>query len=141
MTDRLADETAEEREARLQQMTASNHARLAAETAEERESRLRQMTASNHVRLAAETAEEREARLQSDRLRHRQQQVMQEQLPLFQQSSVRTKMRKFHAHMALHNTSLLHVSNTSSTSLLPLQIHNSREGSPHNALHLPSFNS
>ena len=121
-------------------MTASNRSRLAAETAEERESRLRQiyMTASNHARLAAETAEEREARLQSDRLRHRQQQVMQAQLPLFQQSSVRTKMRKFHAHMALHNTSLLHVSNTSSTSLLPLQIRNSCEGSPHNALHLPS---
>ena len=35
MTDRLADETAEEREARLRKMTASNHARLAAETAEE----------------------------------------------------------------------------------------------------------
>ena len=38
MTDRLADETAEEREARLRKMTASNHAILAAETAEERES-------------------------------------------------------------------------------------------------------
>ena len=64
------------------------HARLAAETAEERGARLQQMTASNHARFAAETAEEREARLQSDRLRHRQQQVMQAQLPLFQQSSV-----------------------------------------------------
>ena len=74
MTDRLADETAEEREARLRKMTASNHARLA--------------------------AEEREARLQSDRVlvRHRQQQVMQAQLPLFQQSSIRTKMFTFHAH-------------------------------------------
>ena len=37
MTDRLADETAEEREARLRKTTASNHARLAAE---EREARL-----------------------------------------------------------------------------------------------------
>ena len=64
MTDRFADKTAEEREARLQQTTASKYARL-----------------------AAETAEEREARLQSDRLRHGQQ-VMQAQLPLFQQSSV-----------------------------------------------------
>ena len=132
---RLAGETDEVRQARLQRMTD----RLADETAEEREARLQQTTASNYARLAAETAEEREARLQSDRLRHRQQQVMQAQLPLFQQSSVRTKMRKFHAHMAFHNTSLLHVSNTSSTSLLPLQIHNSREGSPHNALHLPSL--
>ena len=59
--------------------------RLADETAEEREARLRQMTASNHARLAVETAEEREARLQSDRVlvRHRQQQVMQAQLPLY----------------------------------------------------------
>ena len=40
MTDRLANETAEEREARLQQMTVSNNARLAAETAEESEARL-----------------------------------------------------------------------------------------------------
>ena len=133
---RLAGETDEVRQARLQRMTD----RLADETAEEREASLQQTTASNYARLAAETAEEREARLESDsRLRHRQQQVKQTQLPLFQQSSVRTKMRKFHAHMALHNTSLLHVSNTSSTSLLPLQIHNSREGSPHNALHLPSI--
>ena len=51
-------------------------------------------------RLVDETAEERGARLQSDRVRHRQQQVMQAQLPLFQQSSVQTKMLKFHAHMA-----------------------------------------
>ena len=71
--------------------------RLADETADEREARLRKMTAPNHARLAAETAEEREARLQSDRVlvRHRQQQVMQAQLPLFQQSS---KMFKLHAH-------------------------------------------
>ena len=74
--------------------------RLADETAGEREARLRKMTASNHARLAAETAEEREARLQSDRVlvRHRQQQVMQAQLPLLQQSSIPTKMFKFHAH-------------------------------------------
>ena len=73
--------------------------RLPDETAEEREARLRKMTASNHARLAAETAEEREARLQSDRVlvRHRQQQVMQAQLPLFQQSSIRTKMFTFQA--------------------------------------------
>ena len=64
--------------------------RLADETAEEREARLWQMIASNHARLAAETAEEGETRLQSDRVlvRHRQQQVMQTQLPLLQQSSI-----------------------------------------------------
>ena len=93
---RHAAQTAQRRGADLQQRSE----RLADETAEEREARLRQMTASNHARLAAETAEEREARLQSDRVlvRHRHQLVMQAQLPLFQQSSVRTKMLKFHAH-------------------------------------------
>ena len=71
---RHAAQTAERRGADLQQRSE----RLADETAEEREARLRQMTASNHARLAAETAEEREARLQSDRVlvRHRQQLVM-----------------------------------------------------------------
>ena len=59
------------------------------------------MTTSNHAaRLAAESSEKREARLQSVRVRHRQQQVMQAQLPLFQQSSVRTKILKFHALIA-----------------------------------------
>ena len=65
---RLAGETDEVRQARLQRMTD----RLADETAEEREARPQQMTASNHARLAAEIAEEREARLQSDRVRYRQ---------------------------------------------------------------------
>ena len=66
---RLAVETDE---VRLQRMTD----RLADETSEEREARLRKMTASNH---------EREARLQSGGVlvKHRQQQVMQAQLPLF----------------------------------------------------------
>ena len=56
MRDRLAAETVEEREARLQYMRD----RLAAETVEEREARLQYM----RDRLAAETEEEREARLQ-----------------------------------------------------------------------------
>ena len=58
---RHAAQTSERRGADLQQRSE----RLADETAEEREARLRQMTASNHARLATETAEEREARLQS----------------------------------------------------------------------------
>ena len=76
------------------------------ETAEEREARLRKMTASNHARLAAETAEEREARLQSDRVlvRHRQQQVMQAQLPLLQQSSRRISRRGVKEFLALCST-------------------------------------
>ena len=49
MRDRLAAETEEEREARLQQMRV----RLAAETPEEREARLQQMSTYQHERLAA----------------------------------------------------------------------------------------
>ena len=60
MRDRLASESADEREARLQQMRD----RLAAESADEREARLQQM----RDRLATESAEEREARLQRMRI-------------------------------------------------------------------------
>ena len=56
MRDCLADESAEQREARLQQMR--DH--LADESAKQREARLQQM----RDRLAAESAEQREARLQ-----------------------------------------------------------------------------
>ena len=94
--ERLASETAEEREARLR----SQRERLAAQTAEEREGRLRLLSASQRERLATETAEEREARLQSDRQRHRDLEVVQSQLPLFRQHSVRSKILRFHGHMA-----------------------------------------
>ena len=94
--DRLAAETPDEREARLQYMRD----RLAAETPEEREARLQHMSTYQHERLAAETAEEREVRLQCDRQRHRDQQLVQSQLPLFEQHSIRAKMHKFHAHFA-----------------------------------------
>ena len=56
MRDRLADKSAEQREARLQQMRD----RLADESAEQRDARLQQM----RDRLADESAEQREARLQ-----------------------------------------------------------------------------
>ena len=56
--ERLAAETVDEREARLQQMMD----RLAAESVEEREMRLKQMSSSQRERLAAENAEEREIR-------------------------------------------------------------------------------
>ena len=59
MRDRPADESAEQREARLQQMRD----RLADESAEQREARLQQM----RDRLADESAEQREARLQQMR--------------------------------------------------------------------------
>ena len=64
---RLAAETPDEREARLQQMSTYQRERLAAETEEEREARLQQMNTFQHERLAAETEEEREVRLQCDR--------------------------------------------------------------------------
>ena len=55
--------------------------RLASETEEERAARLQQMSASQHHRLAAETGSEREARLQRNREGQRGQ---QSQLPLFE---------------------------------------------------------
>ena len=63
MRDRLATESVEEGEARLQQMSTRQRERLATESAEEREARLQQM----RDRLATESAEEREARLQQIR--------------------------------------------------------------------------
>ena len=41
----------------MQQMRATQHERLAAETAEERDARLRQLSSSQCKRLVAETAE------------------------------------------------------------------------------------
>ena len=58
------------------------------------------MSTYQHERLAAETEEKRKVRLQCDRQRHRDQQLMQSQLPLFEQHSIRTKMHTFHAHLA-----------------------------------------
>ena len=85
MRDRFAAETPDEREARLQQMRD----RLAAETPSEREARLQRMSDCQHDRLATETPDERAARLH-----HRS------QLPLFEQRSVQSKMARFHEHMA-----------------------------------------
>ena len=105
---RRASQATEDREARLQQRryrldaetAEEREARLAAETPEEREARLQHMSTYQHERLAADTAEEREVRLQCDRQRHRDQQLVQSQLPLFEQHSIRAKMHKFHAHFA-----------------------------------------
>ena len=88
---RRANETAEQKERRLRQRRERDRARRATQVTEEREARLLQLSASQR---------EREARLQCDRQRHREQVVVQSQLPLFQQHSVRSKMLRFHAHMA-----------------------------------------
>ena len=61
--ERLAAETMDERESRLQQMRD----RLAAKSVEGMEMRLQQMSSSQRERLAAWNAEERELRLQHDR--------------------------------------------------------------------------
>ena len=58
--ERLAAETPEERETRLQQVRD----RLTVETPEEREARLQQMSINQRERLAVENSEERELRLQ-----------------------------------------------------------------------------
>ena len=104
LRDRLASETAEERTTRLQQMSANQHERLTSEIAEERTARLQQTNTHQRDRLVNETAEEREARLQYYSDRHRELQVVQSHLPLFEQRSVRTKMLRFHAHMASLNS-------------------------------------
>ena len=51
-TDRLASETPEQRQVRLQSMSASNAVRLASETPEQRQIRLQSMSARNAVRVA-----------------------------------------------------------------------------------------
>ena len=56
MRDCLADESAEQRKARLQQMREQMRNRLADESVEQREVRLQQMSDSQRERMAAETA-------------------------------------------------------------------------------------
>ena len=75
---------------RLQQMSTNQHERLAGETPEEREKKLQQMK----DRRAAETPEERELRLEGYSTRYMEQQSVQPQLPLFQQHFIQAKMQK-----------------------------------------------
>ena len=98
MRDQLAAKSVEEREVRLQQMSTRQHEQWAAESAEEREARLQQLSALQCEQRAAETDEEREDRLQ--RSREQSSQVL-----LFEQLSIQVKMRRFHAHFALLNSS------------------------------------
>ena len=64
MRDRLADESAEQREARLQQMREQMRDRLADESVEQREARLLHMREQMRDRLADESVVQREVRLQ-----------------------------------------------------------------------------
>ena len=89
--ERLAAETVEEIEARLQQMRD----RLAGKSAEEMEmsSRLQQMSSSQRERLAAENAEDREVRQQHGREPQGVATAIgQLHLPLIQQRAVQAKM-------------------------------------------------
>ena len=95
---RIATESAEEREARLQQVRSAQDRRIATESAEEREARLQQLRVAQQQRIATETtSEEIEAR----RARHRRNHMdlKTAEVPLFQQTHVRFKMRQFHSRL------------------------------------------
>ena len=105
--ERLATESAEERAARLQQVRANQRERLATESAEERAARLQQVSANQRERLATESAEEREARLLHVRTNQRERRAAESSSLTcatieepFKQRSVQLKMRKFHEHFA-----------------------------------------
>ena len=82
--ERYATESAEERAARLQQVSANQHERLATESAEEREARFLHVCANQRERRAAESSSLTHATIEEP----------------FKQRSVQLKMRKFHEHFA-----------------------------------------
>ena len=61
---RIATESSEEREVRLQKRLRNQQLRIAAESSEEREVRLQKRLRNQQLRIAAESSEEREVRLQ-----------------------------------------------------------------------------
>ena len=94
---RIATESAEEREAHLQQVRSAQDRRIATESAEEREAHLQQLRVAQQQRIATETSEEIEAR----RARHRRNHMdlKTAEVPLFQRTRVRFKMRQFHSRL------------------------------------------
>ena len=77
-------------------MSSCQHERLASESAEARETRLQRVRSRQCERLASETSRERDARLCSvSEGRERQ-----SQHSLFEQQAVRAKMQTFHARLA-----------------------------------------
>ena len=94
---RIATESTEEREARLQQVRSAQDRRIATESAEEREARLQQLRVAQQQRIATETSEEIEARRARDRRNHMD--LKTAEVPLFQQTRVRFKMRQFHSRL------------------------------------------
>ena len=74
-------------------MSSNQHEKLASESAEARETRLQCVSSHQRVRLASETSRERDARLRSVR----EGRERQSQHSLFEQQAVRAKMQTFHA--------------------------------------------
>ena len=81
---RIATESVEEREARLQYVRSAQNRRIATESAEEREARLQQLRVAQQQRIATETSEEIEARRARDRRNHMD--LKTAEVPLFQQT-------------------------------------------------------
>ena len=122
--ERLAAETVDERESRLQQMRD----RLVAKRVEGMEMRLQQMSSSQRERLVA-WKEEREIRLQHDREPQGAASAPTQEPgnEAIQQRAVQAKMQKFHAQMAA-----LEVSPTHKIICLPLLTWNDTcLGDPH----------
>ena len=71
--------------------------RIATESAEEREARLQQLWVAQQQRIATETSEEIESRRARDRRNHMD--LKTAEVPLFQQTRVCFKMRQFHSRL------------------------------------------
>jgi len=95
---RLALESTEEREARLQRMSLSQQSRLASEMMEERltYSKLETTDMRDYMPRVLQRGDS----AQRDRDHHRQQQAIDPQISMFEQQSVRTRMTKFHSELA-----------------------------------------
>ena len=82
------------------QLSMSQQERLANESHEDREARLLQLNTACKIRQTYESPQDRERRLSRDRERHRVQQPMRVQFPLLNERSVQTKISQFHEHMS-----------------------------------------
>ena len=78
-------------------MRSAQDRRIATESAEEREARLQQLRVAQQQRIATETSEEIEARRAQDRRNHMD--LKTAEVPLFQQTRVCFKMRQFHSRL------------------------------------------
>ena len=96
---RIAAESTEEREARLQRVRSGQEQRIAAESTEEREARLQHLRDAWHRRVTSETTEQTEAR------RHGDSSEYQAQLEAFEPSQlhnphIHLKMKEFHSKLS-----------------------------------------